>query len=152
MGEHTWPLDASAPPATMKPLIVWLIGGLIGFVMFGAAGFGIGLLYLWFFAGPYCCGLEGLFPPVVATVGGAGMGILVGGLAALLIQRRQSLHLGWLAILWLGGLAAVWGFALVVGEVSVERTFPVFGLIGVMFFAPVGVWIAAAYLSARSSI
>ena len=55
-----------------------LLGGVIGLLVVGAVGQGLGFLYLELFGGPYCCGLEGLLPPVFCAIAGAGVGAAAG--------------------------------------------------------------------------
>lgn len=134
----------------MEKLIAWLAGAAAGFLVLGALGFGAGWLYLAWFAGPFCCGLEGLYAPIVATFGGAGLGVLSGGIAGLVVRAGRRIYLELLLFLIVAGVGASGIVALIAGPMSVEDTLPVVGILTVMFFGPVIIWIGAVLLAAQA--
>ena len=134
----------------MEKVIAWLAGAALGFVVLGATGFGAGWLYLAWFAGPSCCGLEGLYAPIVGTFGGAGLGVLAGGVAGLVVRAGRRIYLELLLVLLVAGVGVVGIVALVAGPMSVEDTFPVVGTLTLMFFGPVIIWIGAVLLAAQA--
>lgn len=102
----------SHPPETARfPLGLAIAGGMVaGFFLGAAIGYALGSLMLWWFAGPYCCGLEGLLAPSIGVMVGAVVGLLLG--IAIPVDRnrtnRQPLRVGMLLVIWVVCLGLAW--------------------------------------------
>ena len=94
--------------------VVAAIGGaLAGMLLFGSAGYLLGLVFLGWFGPESCCGLEGLLAPALGLMMGGACGLLSGGVVAWRVSERNApVRVGLLALLLAGG----WGLAWVLGR------------------------------------
>lgn len=129
-----------------------VIGAILGFVVLGAAGFGLGFVYLFWFGPAICCGLEGMYPLLVGTLTGALLGTLSGALAGVVVVRHHPLKLLRLVLLLAAGVTAAWALSLVIGEWSVEQLPGILFFLALTMYIPVIAWIADAWEKPDTSI
>jgi len=117
-----------------------IVGAAAGFFLFGTAGYSLGYLYLAWFGPEHCCGLEGLYPLIVGVVTGTALGVTIGGLAGIVVVRRDPLKLTRLGILLAGGIGLAWLLSLLTGEWTVEEVGPILVFLSLTLFLPAVIW------------
>lgn len=137
MGDDT---PTPSPDGTVTPPTAAVVFAMIvGLVAGAVAGCGVGLLMLEFFAGPWCCGLEGLTAPFVGVIMGAITGALTAGLLVVDRANEGIPHPLKLVILWPSCLALAWAVGGIL-DFNYEDLVPivVFHLLGLV--APLVLW------------
>lgn len=92
-----------------RGLVAVIGGGLAGMLLFGPAGYILGLGFLDWFGPESCCGLEGLLAPAFGLAVGGGCGLVAGGAKAWRVSERNGpFRPALLLFLLVIGWAAAW--------------------------------------------
>ena len=142
MGEEAGGERAFEPaePGGRSFALALVAGILVAPVLGAAAGFGLGYLILEWFAGPYCCGLEGVLAPALGTMIGAGIGLIVGTGLALDFRKRRPLPRPLaLVVIWALYLGIAWAGGTIL-ELDYQDVAPVIAFHVVALVAPPTTW------------
>ena len=122
--------------------VVAAIGGaLAGMLLFGPAGYVLGLGFLGWFGPESCCGLEGLLAPALGLAVGGGCGLLAGGVVAWRVSERDArLRIGFLALLLVAGWVAAWVIGKTVFTYDYEDLGGVLAYFSIALGAPLLAW------------
>jgi hypothetical protein len=136
----------------MNKTAAGILGTVVGFFVFGAAGYSLGLLYLTWYGPEFCCELEGIYPVAIGTLIGALLGAATGALAGVAFVRRSPLRLVRLLMLLCIGVAILWLGSLVVGHQSAENTALIVVFVGVGLVIPTLIWVTDVWEKPDTSI
>lgn len=127
--------------STGRGLVAAIGGGLAGMLLFGPAGYVLGLGFLGWFGPESCCGLEGLLAPALGLAVGGGCGLLAGGIVAWRVSERSApVRVGLLAALLLLGWGVAWGFGHTLFTFDYEDAGGVLTYFLIALAAPVLAW------------
>jgi hypothetical protein len=136
----------------VKKVLAGLLGGAVGFLVLGAAGYLYGELFLAWFGPRSCCGLEGLLSPIVGSLIGAILGALSGAMLGLLLVQRRPVRLVRLLLLLAVGVAVAYVASLVLGPQDIERVPPMTVFFAVTMILPTLIWVTDVWEKPDTSI
>ena len=127
--------------STGRGLVAAIGGGLAGMLLFGPAGYVLGLGFLGWFGPESCCGLEGLLAPSLGLAVGGASGLLAGGVVAWRVsERRERVKPALLALLLVAGWALAWVVGKTVFTYDYEDVGGVLAYFTLALGAPLLVW------------
>lgn len=127
--------------STGRGLVAAIGGGLAGMLVFGPAGYVLGLGFLGWFGPESCCGLEGLLAPALGLAEGGGSGLVAGAAQAWRVSERNGpVRLGLLFLLLLAGWVLAWVIGHTVFTFDYEDVGGVLAYFTVALAAPLLAW------------